>query len=124
MRADSARLVNRLADFCSASARNNGLTFVLAIAGGLLVRLAILGATGSLGTSIIDEQHYAQIASNILAGHGFAWRPGQLTSIRPPLYPALLAGVWALVGDHSLQAVRALQIVLSLATTGLVYLLG
>jgi 4-amino-4-deoxy-L-arabinose transferase-like glycosyltransferase len=47
-----------------------------------------------------------------------------LTSIRPPLYPALLAGIWWLAGSNSLQAVRLVQIFVALATAGLVYILG
>jgi 4-amino-4-deoxy-L-arabinose transferase-like glycosyltransferase len=98
-----------------------GLTIAFAV--GLVIRLAILSNTGSLATKIMDEQQYRQIAQNIVAGHGFAWGPGQPTSIRPPLYPALLAGVWAISPDN-LQAVRVLQILLSLATAVLVYILG
>jgi hypothetical protein len=44
-----------------------------------------------------------------------------LTSIRPPLYPALVAGIYRVCGVQDYQAVRAMQIVLSLATTALVY---
>src|SRR5262245_27682350 len=90
---------------------------------GLLVRLATLTASSGLGTRIVDEQQYAQIARNMVSGHGFAWGPGQPTSIRPPLYPALLAGVWAVTPD-SLQAIRVVQILLALATAVLVYFLG
>src|SRR5262245_51685836 len=90
---------------------------------GLAVRLALLAASDGLGTRITDEQQYEQIAQNLVAGHGFAWGPGQPTSIRPPLYPALLAGVWA-VSPGNLQAVRVVQIALALATAALVYLLG
>jgi len=90
---------------------------------GLAIRVAILANTGSLTTKIVDEQQYSQIARSIVAGHGFAWGPGQPTSIRPPLYPALLAVVWGISPDN-LQAVRALQILIGLATAGLVYILG
>jgi 4-amino-4-deoxy-L-arabinose transferase-like glycosyltransferase len=91
---------------------------------GLVVRLAIWTGTGALGPKITDEQQYTQIAENIRAGNGFAWAPGQPTSIRPPLYPGLLAATWTLTGGTSFQAVRMLQIVLSLATAALVYWLG
>ena len=91
---------------------------------GLVVRLVILWHTSTLSTQIVDEQQYRQIADNLLAGNGFAWGPGELTSIRPPLYPALLAGVWRVTGADNLQAIRILQILLGLATSGLVYLLG
>jgi 4-amino-4-deoxy-L-arabinose transferase-like glycosyltransferase len=95
----------------------------IAFIAGLAIRLIILANTGGLTTKIADEQHYRQIAQNIIAGHGFAWGERQPTSIRPPLYPALLAGVWTL-SPHNLQAVRVLQIMLSLATAFLVYTLG
>ena len=91
---------------------------------GLAVRAAVFWHTPDLGTEIVDEQHYAALASNVLAGHGFAWGPGQPTSIRPPLYPGLLAGIWSVAGAGNLQAVRLVQIVLALLTTGLVYQLG
>src|SRR4249920_3718210 len=95
----------------------------IAFAIGLVIRLVILANTGGLGTRIVDEQKYSQIGRSIAAGQGFAWGAGQPTSIRPPLYPALLAGVWAVSPDN-LQAVRAVQIVLTLATAVLVYFLG
>ena len=95
------------------------LAFVL----GLAVRVAILANTGALGTKIVDEQHYSQIAQNIAAGNGFAWGPGEPTSIRPPLYPGLLAAVWTAV-PNNLQAIRVLQMLLTLATAVLVYRLG
>jgi 4-amino-4-deoxy-L-arabinose transferase-like glycosyltransferase len=100
------------------------LVLRLALVLGLLVRLAILWQTPSLGTEIVDEQQYGQIAGNILAGNGFAWRQGEPTSIRPPLYPGLVAGIWAVAGSRNLQAVRVFQILLALATTAMLYQLG
>jgi 4-amino-4-deoxy-L-arabinose transferase-like glycosyltransferase len=91
---------------------------------GLLIRLAILWQTSDLSTKIIDEQQYSQIARSIVAGHGFAWGEGAPTSIRPPLYPGMLAAIWRVAGSENLQAVRAIQILLALATTALVYVLG
>ncbi len=91
---------------------------------GLVIRLFTLWQTSSLGLPITDEQHYATIARNILAGNGFAWEPGLLTSIRPPLYPGLLALVWSVFGADSLQPVRVLQILLALGLSAIVYALG
>jgi 4-amino-4-deoxy-L-arabinose transferase-like glycosyltransferase len=91
---------------------------------GLILRLAVLSQTSGLGTPVMDEQQYSQIARNIVAGNGFAWGPNALTSIRPPLYPGLLAAIWSAAGSENLQLVRAVQIVIGLATAGLVYLLG
>src|SRR4051812_2915659 len=90
-------------------------TLAIAFLVGLALRLAILANTAGLTTKIVDEQQYSQIARSIVAGHGFGWGPGQPTSIRPPLYPALLAGIWAMSPDN-LQAVRLVQIALGLAT--------
>ena len=91
---------------------------------GLAVRLAVLSQTTTLGTMIMDEQHYSQIARNIVAGNGYAWGPGEPTSIRPPLYPGLLAAVWSISGPQNLQVIRGLQIVLSLITAVVVYFIG
>lgn len=91
---------------------------------GLLARFVILWHTSALGTTIVDEQQYSALAGNILAGHGFAWGPNEPTSIRPPLYPAMLAGVWTVAGPRNLPAVRALQIVFALASCAVVYLIG
>ena len=97
---------------------------IIGVTAGVIVRGIILWATRDLSLTIIDEQHYGQIARSLASGHGFAWGPGELTSIRPPLYPGLLAVIWTLLGTESLQAVRFVQIVLSVATMWLVYVLG
>ncbi|MBS1817561.1 MAG: glycosyltransferase family 39 protein [Acidobacteria bacterium] len=91
---------------------------------GLLLRIIILSQTSALGTNIVDEQHYARLGANILAGNGYAMDVGQPTSIRPPLYPALLAATWFFTGSGNLQAVRVVQIGLSLLTTWVVFLIG
>src|SRR5262245_4884246 len=91
---------------------------------GLAVRVVIFLNTSGLDTKIVDEQQYSTIASNVFAGEGFGWGPGDLTSIRPPLYPALVAATWTVFGFHNFQAVRALQLALALATTALVFQLG
>ena len=96
----------------------------LALAAGLLLRIAILSTTPALGTEIVDEQHYAQLAGSILSGQGFASVGGTPTSIRPPLYPGLVAAIWSVAGQNNLQAVRVVQIALALATALLVYALG
>ena len=91
---------------------------------GLAVRVLIWLQTGSTPLHIVDENHYARLAQNLLAGNGFAIGPGQPTSMRPPLYPSLIASIWWLVGSESLQAVRLFQIVLSLVNVVLIYSLG
>src|SRR5437870_4330974 len=91
---------------------------------GLAIRLVILSSTSGLGTTIVDEQHYTQLAKSVMDGQGLAWGPGRPTSIRPPLYPGSLAATWTTVGSMNLQAVRFLQILIALLTTALVYVLG
>jgi 4-amino-4-deoxy-L-arabinose transferase-like glycosyltransferase len=98
--------------------------FWLAMLAGALIRLAILPATSGLDTHIVDEQHYRELATSLSSGRGFSWSNGALTSIRPPLYPAMIALVWKVTGSESLQAIRAVQIVLSLITAAAVYALG
>ena len=105
------------------SSRSARSALAVAFAAGLLVRLAILANTGGLTAKIVDEQQYSRIAQNLVAGHGFGWAENEPTSIRPPLYPALLAAVWR-VSPNNLQAVRVVQILLGLATAVLVYVLG
>jgi len=99
-----------------------GLTGPLLL--GLVVRLAILWHTPDLGLKIVDEQEFAQLGESVLRGTGLAWDPGRPTSIRPPLYPGFLAGIWAVAGEGNLQAVRIVQILLALLTAGFVYALG
>lgn len=108
----------------AASQRTATTVLWCAVAAGLVLRLIVLAQTGGLGTGIVDEQHYRSIAGNIYEHHEFAAAAGSPTSIRPPLFPAMVAGVWALTSPQSLQAVRVVQIVLALATAGVVYLLG
>jgi 4-amino-4-deoxy-L-arabinose transferase-like glycosyltransferase len=96
----------------------------VALAVGLIVRLFVFWHTPTLGPEIEDERHYVQLAGNLLAGHGFAWGPGQPTSIRPPLYPGLVATIFAVAGPGNLQAVRLVQIALALATVALISALG
>jgi hypothetical protein len=91
---------------------------------GLIVRLAIFWHTSSLPPRIADELQYTQLAQSLAAGRGFAWSNGALTSLRPPLYPAMVAAIWRIAGRPSLQAVRGVQIGLSLVTAILVFALG
>jgi 4-amino-4-deoxy-L-arabinose transferase-like glycosyltransferase len=94
------------------------LTGVLAL--GLAIRLVGLMGTTDLGVRISDEHDYVTLATSLVEGRGFAFASGP-TSLRPPLYPAFVAGIWSVAGSPSLQAVRAAQIVVSLVTVLLVF---
>jgi 4-amino-4-deoxy-L-arabinose transferase-like glycosyltransferase len=90
---------------------------------GLALRFLILAATIDLGPRIVDEQHYRDLALNLLEGRGFASASGP-TSLRPPLYPAMMAAVWSVAGAANYQAVRVVQIAFGMATAALVFWLG
>ncbi len=91
---------------------------------GLIVRLLLLWRFADVGLAIHDERDYDQIAVSLATRGEYGFAPGQLTSIRPPLYPAFLASIYRVAGVQNYQAVRGVQIVLSLLTTVLVYLLA
>src|SRR5262245_17257508 len=104
--------------------RDGRLTLRIALLLGLAVRLAVLWRTSDLGASIVDEQQYVRLAQSIVQGSGFAWGPGEPTSMRPPLYPGLVASIWSLSssqagavtgpGEATLQTIRVVQILLAL----------
>ena len=70
-----------------------------------------------------DELDYDELAVHLVAQGQFVLE-GQTCSMRPPLYPAFVAAVYACCGLANYQAVRALQAALALATVALVYFLG
>src|SRR5262249_27698865 len=90
----------------------------------ILLRLALWTLYGDAPIHIDDEKEYNEIAVNIAERGEFAIRPWGLTSIRPPLYPALVAGVYKVTGSADFRAVRLIQVGISLMTIGLVYYLG
>lgn len=98
------------------------LSFILLA--GLLVRLFLAWAFADVGLAVFDERDYDLLASNLVEHGEFSYVPGTPLSLRPPLYPALVAGVYKLFGLHNFTAVRLLQGAIALATTGLVFALG
>lgn len=104
--------------------RQGRTLFWIAFGAGLMLRLVILSQTGQLGTMIVDEQHYAQLATTVVRDGVYGMDALNPTSIRPPLFPGMVAALWSLTGVGHLQVVRVVNIVLALITTGLVFLLG
>jgi tetratricopeptide (TPR) repeat protein len=95
---------------------------VLAVA--LLVRIWALGrfeATAMADHPMVDAYTYWDQAQQLFAGKDPFAREGYY---QPPAYPWLLAQLGALTGEMSLGAVRRVQLVLGLVTTGLVLRLG
>jgi len=90
-----------------------------------LVRLALWLPFRDLSPQISDERDYDALATTLAATGRFAFTPGrELTSIRPPLYPAFLAAIYLVTGDKDYSAVRLIQASLSLLTALLIYSLG
>jgi 4-amino-4-deoxy-L-arabinose transferase-like glycosyltransferase len=90
---------------------------------GLAVRVPIWFAFEGLAERNHDGQHYNRLALRLLETGMYTEASGEPASLRPPLYPAFVAGVYWVFGAENLQAVRAIQAVLGLliavATYGL-----
>ncbi len=91
-----------------------------------VTRVAIIVATPHFAP-LGDPADYQRHAVSIAAGHGYPTTeiatPGTPTSFRPPAYPYLLGGVYAVFGDH-LLAGRLLGLVLGVLTVVLLAYLG
>ena len=71
-----------------------------------------------------DARDYQGLADRLLATGMYSDTHGTLISLRPPLYPAILAGMYWCFGLENDNAVRAIQAGVSLLTVLLVYRLG
>jgi 4-amino-4-deoxy-L-arabinose transferase-like glycosyltransferase len=91
---------------------------------GVVLRLALWAWFQGLPPQIVDERHYSTLGANLVRYGEFAFKPGELTSERPPLYPALVAVVYRLCGIDNCQAVRLVQAVISLLNVVLLYHIG
>lgn len=96
---------------------------LIVVLAAITVRVVALAASWGMEARIGDEQHYLQIATNLVQGNGFSqW--GHPTSMRPPLYPFAIAATWLVTGVGAIDAIRVLQLVLGLGTVLAVYALG
>ncbi len=66
-----------------------------------------------------DSEDYDGIAMSVVRGDGFRNELGDLTALRPPLYPYFLAANYLVFG-HSLKAVQLSQFFISLVTIVLI----
>ncbi len=99
-----------------------GLLIIVLVA--LVGRLAILPWFDGIPPKTVDEFQFNQLAVSINQRGEFAYTPGKSTSMRPPLYPTFVAGVYAVAGAENFQAVRLTQILLNMLTVLIVYGLG
>jgi len=91
---------------------------------GLIPRLALLAYFHDLPIHIADAQDYDHLATSLVETGSYADARGVPTSLRPPLYPAIVAGIYRVFGVHNLLAVHIFQTVLGLITTVIVYRTG
>lgn len=99
---------------------------IILFAGALVLRLVALLLFPAHGSIEDDAVDYDRIARNLLAGHGYSLAtaaPYTPTMARDPLYPFVLAAMYAL-GGGSVTVALIVQAVLSAFTPSLVYLLG
>lgn len=98
---------------------------VVLLLAGAVVRLALLAWFWGKPPQIYDEKYlYSAIASTLVERGAFATPSEDVTSLRPPLYPAFLAIIYKLCGNENYDAVRIVQAVLSLAMVVFIYRLG
>lgn len=90
----------------------------------LVVRLALVVHLAGQPLFVADERDYDLLATNLAATGQYAFQPGVPTSLRPPLYPALLAGLYRLGGSQAHTLARLVQAFLGTLTVGLVWQLG
>jgi 4-amino-4-deoxy-L-arabinose transferase-like glycosyltransferase len=86
-----------------------------------MLRLGVWLWFAGIPIHIWDEGDYNAIATNLAHTREFALVAGSPTSLRPPLYPALVALTYAWAGNDNFQAVRVWQLGLSLITVVVVY---
>ena len=109
------------------------LLIVVLVLAALAVRLAAAAAIGFSALPVKDEASYSAYAESIADGRGHRvdvtrvvdGRPvtRTFTALRPPLYPAALAAVYAVTGP-SPAAGRVLSCVLGALAAGLLLLWG
>jgi 4-amino-4-deoxy-L-arabinose transferase-like glycosyltransferase len=93
----------------------------------LLLRLVVVIATPDY-VPFADAVDYDDHATSIAHGSGYPatllGTPGGPSALRPPVYPYLLGGVYALAGDHSVDAGRVAGALLGTLTVLLLFLLA
>ena len=90
----------------------------------IVVRLGFwVAVAGFDGTGGGDEPDYHRMATAISEGRGFINPLGEPTAARPPLYPAVLGGLYAITGPDP-DTGRAFQVALGVLIVFLVYVLA
>ncbi len=96
----------------------------LLVIAGALVRFGLVAVFEGRTPEIVDAQDYDRLAVGLVETGRYQDETGRLTSLRPPFYPLLVAGLYESFGLQNYTAVRVAQVLLSLCTMLLVYQLG
>lgn len=116
---DTAAL-NDVDDHVSPSVRTIGVIYAAAI----LVRLALALTFGDHEPLIADAQDYDGLANRLCETGQYVSESGTLVSLRPPLYPAMLAVIYQLFGTGNYVAVSLVQGLISMLTMAATHQLG
>jgi 4-amino-4-deoxy-L-arabinose transferase-like glycosyltransferase len=112
----------------AASIPRSGRAFPRALAwillAGAVVRVGLWLVCADMPVAVVDAQDYNRLAVGLVRHGAYLTPDGELSSLRPPLYPVVVAGVYRVFGLENHAAVRALQALLSLGTVVVVYRLG
>lgn len=88
---------------------------------GAALRFALVAWFHGRPLEVYDERDYERLATSLVETGRFAAESGTLISLRPPLYPGIMAAVYHVAGVGNHTALRVVQVLLSLATVLLVY---
>jgi 4-amino-4-deoxy-L-arabinose transferase-like glycosyltransferase len=109
----------------SAARRWRVTPLVVLLGAGAVVRLLFWYSFRAEPLNVWDERDYHALAANLLEHGEYTFTPGGTpTSLRPPLFPAVVAGIYAVAGAGNYAAVRLVLAVLSLLTVVVTYRLG
>lgn len=88
---------------------------------GLAVRLLLVAWLHGEGLNVADERDYDALAVNLVDYGEYGFGQGQLSSLRPPVFPALVAGLYKVGGEHNFTLVRMVNALLGVLIAYVVY---
>ncbi|WP_164103321.1 ArnT family glycosyltransferase [Candidatus Laterigemmans baculatus] len=91
---------------------------------GAIVRLAVWGLFAGADEQIVDAQDYDRLAVGLVETGSYVTPAGNLSSLRPPLYPWCVSIGYRLFGIQNFEAIRLGQAALSLLTVVIVFRIG
>jgi 4-amino-4-deoxy-L-arabinose transferase-like glycosyltransferase len=107
----------------AASYRVHPLVWIVLV--GALLRIGVWFAWSGWSPILnFDAEDYQGLASRLVTTGAYSSASGELISLRPPLYPAIVAATYRLAGIKNDDAVRAQQAIVGLLTTLFVYRIG